>query len=142
MKITLAQYFIGRPHTQEQEEVASELLEKVNTLLNEYESAGHTLHLNPHTASLISGLTEGGFRMPNCVQGKLWSSHKILVEYFDKFGRGAGVDIHDPDDELDKWITDEILEKHDLYREHPDKTRGWAHLTDRSPASKLRTFLP
>ena len=150
MSITLSQYFIGRPHTQEQEEVASELLEKVNALLNEYVQCGGILHINPHTNSLISGMTEGGFRLPYCVQGKLWSSHKILIEYFDKLGRGAGIDIHDPDDKLDLWITDAILEKHGLYREHPDYTRlgsdgkphPWCHLTTRAPASKKRSFIP
>ena len=54
----------------------------------------------------------------------------------------AAVDIHDPNEELDHWITDAILEKFDLFREHPSKTVGWVHLTVKPPKSRKRTFLP
>ena len=77
--ITLEQYFRGRPHTPVQEEAADDLLSRVNGLLSEYTAkTGKEVPVNPHTGSQISGLTEGGFRLSGCVQGKSESSHKIL----------------------------------------------------------------
>lgn len=55
---------------------------------------------------------------------------------------GAAVDILDPDNAIDKAITDEALEKFSLYREHPTKTLGWVHLTWWMPLSGRRTFFP
>ena len=45
-------------------------------------------------------------------------------------------------DTLDALITDGMLEFHGLYREHPDDTVNWCHLTDRAPKSGRRTFKP
>lgn len=54
------------------------------------------------------------------------------------------VDIRDPDNKLDQFITDNpwLLERYDLYREDPSATLGWTHLTTRAPKSKKRTFMP
>ena len=136
--ITAEQYFRGRPHTPEQAEAADDLLSRVNGLLGEYTAkTGKEVPVNPHTGSQISGLTEGGFRLSGCVQGKSESSHKILFPP-DK----AGVDVTDPKNELDAWLTSFVLERHGLYREHPDHTINWCHLTTRPPKSGCRTFLP
>jgi hypothetical protein len=56
--------------------------------------------------------------------------------------QGRAVDVYDPDGHLDAWITDDILEDFGLYREHPDSTSTWCHLTDRAPGSGHRTFWP
>lgn len=111
---------------------AETFLEKVNNLL--YDAFAHMIDLeeNPATGTLVSGKTYGGFRPQDCPQGAPNSSHKI----------GRGIDIYDPENTLDNWITDAILEKHGLYREAPLATRGWCHLTDRAPGSGRRTFQP
>ena len=131
--ITIEQYFIGRKHTSDQNQSALDLLSKVNALLYEYQAdTGHELPINVHTGNLISGLTEGGFRLPECVQGAPNSSHK----------EAKAVDVFDPKDDIDSFITDDILIKYNLYRESPKSTFGWCHLSTRCPASKNRTFFP
>ena len=129
--INYSQYFIGREHTETQSSCANELIDMVNNLLNGYEiDTGNTVPINPHTGSQISGVTEGGFRLPGCTQGSPKSSHL----------EAKGVDIYDPDNKLDDWLDDDKLEAFGLYREHPDATPLWCHLTDRAPHSQRRTF--
>ncbi len=111
---------------------AQELLDQVNALLIEAEAHGVDLKINPRTKTYVSGETYGGFRPKDCPQGAATSSHKV----------GRGVDIYDPDDALDRWITDAILQAHGLYREHPNDTKTWCHLTDRAPGSGARSFHP
>ncbi len=131
--ITLSQYFghwgNHRDATPERVANAETLLEKVNRLLAAYRDE---LPVNPVTQSNVSGAKFGGFRPMDCTQGAATSSHKD----------GRGVDVFDPKGELDAWLTDGILEAYGLYREHPEKTDGWCHLTDRAPPSKRRTFWP
>ena len=115
-----------------QELAAIELLQKVNALIYEYRQSGGEVPINKMTGSMISGLTEGGFRLPECVQGASLSSHK----------EAKGIDIYDPENKLDGWITRKILEKYNLWREHPEKTEHWTHLTTRKPKSGCRTFMP
>jgi len=131
--ITIQQYFNGRPHTAQQSSDAMDLLSAVNALLAHYSAdEGIELPINPHTGDLISGQNEGGFRLPDCPQGSLHSSHK----------EAKAVDVYDPSDDLDTYINDEILTKYNLYRESPKETRSWCHLTTRAPGSRHRTFLP
>jgi len=52
------------------------------------------------------------------------------------------IDLVDKENKIDNWLTDEILTKYDLYREHPDSTPRWTHLTIKPPKSKKRTFKP
>jgi hypothetical protein len=118
--------------TSEVIESAQKLLRRVNALLLEYESRGGVLPINPKTETLVSGKTEGGFRLQACKQGARRSSHKT----------GEGVDIYDPNNDLDEWINNEALEAFDLYREHPSKTKSWVHLSTRPPRSRNRTFYP
>lgn len=130
--ITLEQYFIRRPHSVEQNSAAVDLLARVNALLADYQmQTGNELDINPHTGTLVSGETNGGFRLPDCPEGAPGSSHK----------EAKAVDVHDLG-RLDAWVTDAILEKHGLYREHPHYTQGWCHLTTRAPGSGHRTFIP
>jgi hypothetical protein len=51
---------------------------------------------------------------------------------------GMAVDIADHDGSLEQLITDELLVKHDLYRENQHNTHGWVHL-DTAPR-RTRTF--
>ena len=135
--ISLSDYF-GPYHnhpdaTTQRREAADDLLAKVNALLLEAEADGsYGWLVNPNTGSCISGKTNGGFRPHDCPEGAPSSSHK----------QGRGIDIYDPAQSLDDWITDEMLAKHGLYREAPESTHNWAHLTDRAPASGHRTFAP
>lgn len=118
--------------TDERENNAEALLEKVNALLEEAEAHGVELDMNPATGTLVSGKTFGGFRPQDCTQGAPHSSHKEAM----------AVDVYDQMGALDRWVTDPILESHGLYREHPADTPGWTHLTTRAPASGRRTFHP
>lgn len=133
MIISLTQYFGAKPHTEEHEIAAGDLLARVNALL---EGLGWDWPIDPDTGCAISGSRggsgDGGFRLPTATTGAAMSSHK----------QARAVDVYDPDDYLDRNITDADLERHGLYREHPDATRGWCHLTTRAPGSGKRTFWP
>jgi len=118
---------------------AKNLLAAVNALLNAAIAAGVYLHINPVTSTLVAGEKFGGFRPQDCPIGAQTSAHK----------QARGVDVYDLGDALDAWLTDEILERYGLYREHPEATAmkpgqvaGWCHLTDRAPGSGNRTFRP
>lgn len=132
--IQLAQYFAGKPHTPEQEEAATDLLLRVNTMLTE--EFAWNFPTDADTGTPISGAKngygDGGFRMPTATTGRSASSHK----------EAKGVDVYDPKNWLDNNITNLTLEKYGLYREHPDCTITWCHLTTRQPASGKRTFYP
>ena len=131
--ITKDQYFIGRKHSIEQGLNADFVLASVNALISRYTSeTGTEVPVNPKTNSQISGETNGGFRLPDCPIGAADSSHK----------QGQAVDVYDPFNDLDDWVTDEILTEFGLYREHPDSTQHWCHLTTRAPHSGNRTFIP
>ena len=132
--ITLTDYFRGRKHSEEQSKNALALLARVNALIDDAQKNGVVLFKNPNTDTLISGVTEGGFRLPDCCQGAQKSSHKEAM----------GVDVFDSRNLLDSWLTKnpEKLTEFNLYREHPSATEGWCHLTTRPPKSGLRTFLP
>lgn len=109
-------------------------LPKVDQLIQRASEAGIKLVKNPSTGTHISGEKNGGWRPMSCPIGAPRSSHKI----------GRGVDIYDPDGELDNWIIDNIgvLQELDLAIEHPAATRTWCHITDRLPPSGRRVFYP
>ena len=111
---------------------AAGLLTSVNELLEACILLGWSPRANPATGTLISGQKNGGWRPPECKIGAPSSSHK----------QGRGVDVADASNELDALITDDLLAAHGLYREHPDDTPNWCHLTDRAPKSGRRTFKP
>lgn len=134
--ISLSQY-VG-PHkdspdwTQTRQISANRLLCKVNDLCAYLAEQGVPLPINPATGSGVSGQTFGGFRPQSCPQGAPNSSHK----------EGTGIDLYDPSEHIDNALTDALLTRFGLYREHPNATKGWAHLTTRAPGSGNRTFLP
>ena len=130
--ITLEQYFLKHAHTDEHKASAENLLQRVNSLLEHAIVDGLLLTVNPLTDSFISGKLYGGFRPEGCIVGAKKSAHKL----------GKAVDIYDPDGLLDKYLTDGKLETYGLYREHPDATQGWCHLSTKPPASGVRTFRP
>lgn len=111
---------------------AADFLPKVNALLEWALENGWKPKVNPTTGTLISGVTNGGWRPLDCPEGAPGSSHK----------KARGVDVSDPDDALDDMLTDEILERFGLYREHPSATKHWCHLTDKAPGSGNRSFYP
>jgi len=134
-RITLADYFagyVGHPGISADHRASAEmLLVQVNKLLASLvESGAADLDINPITGTLIAGEKNGGWRPAVCLTGSAHSSHK----------EGRGVDIYDADGDLDNAITDPLLERFGLYREHPAQTRGWLHLTNRAPRSGRRTF--
>lgn len=118
--------------TVERWENARRLLPRVNKLLEAAEEDGVVVPQNPHTGSQISGNGLGGFRPQSCAIGAPKSAHK----------QGKAVDVFDPQGALERWLTDELLEEFGLYREEPNATPGWVHLTDRAPGSGKRTFQP
>ena len=134
--ITTEQYFAGKPHTQEHEENATALLKQVNALIDEAEATGFVRAICPNTGTEISGSKggsgDGGFRLQTATTGAPNSSHKTA----------QAVDVYDPGGHLDDWMQDDVLESYDLYREAPNSTYGWCHLTTRAPRSGNRTFTP
>ena len=134
--ITVQQYFgpwmFHEDATPQRMIDANVLVDKVNGLMEELELMGVKFPINPATGSQVSGQTYGGFRPQSCAQGAPDSSHK----------QGQGVDIYDPKNEIDDAITDQLLIAHDLYREAPNATMGWAHISTRPPRSGNRTFQP
>ena len=116
--------------TDERKENVRLLCDLVNDLLVEAEAHGVDIKTNWRTKTVVSGEQYGGFRPKDCPIGAPGSAHK----------QGMGVDIFDPDNELDNYVTDAILTAHDLYRESPGSTKGWCHLQTRP--TKNRTFLP
>ncbi len=120
--------------TPERVKHAEELCRRVNALAVEMQEQGIYFPVNPSTGSRVSGKTFGGFRPQDCPQGAPHSAHK----------EGQAVDLYDRLGELDEWLSanESALERHDLYREHPDSTGGWLHLSTRAPPSGRRTFFP
>ncbi|MBO7344503.1 MAG: hypothetical protein J6U92_00995 [Clostridia bacterium] len=57
---------------------------------------------------------------------------------------GDGVDIADPDGELQKWLKKNVkkLEELGLYCEDFKYTPGWVHIQQRAPKSGNRFFIP
>src|SRR3990167_1686589 len=144
MTISLTDYFQGKLHDAEHEIMADDLLVRVNELLAEAERAGVALAVCPNTGTWISGSKggagDGGFRLLTSTTGSARSSHK----------EAKAVDVYDPGGRLDDWLDDfEVgvgdntkLAEHGLYREAPNATNGWCHLTTRAPGSGRRTFNP
>lgn len=138
--ITLDDYFAGYPGNPEITDAfrdnASLLLQRVNSLLDWAETQGWQAQLHQHTGSQIgneiSGNRDGGWRPQSCPVGAPQSAHK----------QARAVDVYDPDNSLDGLITDDVLEDFGLYREAPESTVHWCHLTDRAPGSGHRTFNP
>lgn len=55
---------------------------------------------------------------------------------------GEAIDLEDKDGKLKAFCTEEVLNKYDLYMEHPSATPSWCHLQSRVTRSGARIFLP
>jgi hypothetical protein len=137
IKITEDEYFMGRDAIYAcPEEVrinARALLEKVNNLIQYiYMNFDWVDFETKPNGSIVSS----GWRPAQVNANTPGASPKS------KHMTGHAVDIYDPDGDIDEVITDELLEKFGLYREHPSATKGWCHLQDIPPKSKRRTFYP
>lgn len=150
--ISLQEYFGPRwdtpEATKEMQANAIALLSLVNPFLVEAGQAGrYAWPCDPDTGTCISGSPpratmsgDGGFRGKNSKTGTDTSKHRLA----------QAVDIFDPGDRLDNWITlferpdggNTLLERYKLYREHPSYTAGWCHLQSVPPGSGKRTFKP
>lgn len=128
--------------TEERQSNARVLLYCTNELLAyAVEQGAYSEPIDEDTGSQISGVRDGdgdgGFRLQKSKTGAGKSKHK----------EGAGIDVFDPQDRLDDWLTDEILLRFKLFREHPSATKGWCHLQTIPPGwwkedSEKRTFYP
>lgn len=132
--------------TLERRDNAMRLLLKVNALLDYARSQGiYTDPIDPDTGTCISGAKggagDGGFRLQGAATGRAKSAHK----------EGHGVDVYDPEDALDNWIStfdqqdgfvNDLLQRFGLHREHPSATPGWSHLQDVPPTSRRLTYWP
>jgi len=110
----------------------ADLVPQVNALLALASAAGIPTYKHPATGNPVVGPKYGGFRPQSCPIGAPQSAHKV----------GMAVDIYDPSNALDEWITDDVLTQCGLYREAPRATDTWCHLTTRRPPSGKRTFIP
>jgi len=127
--ISLADYFGAKVSqaTPAQYAAAITMLDKVNDLLDHAaaETSCDYLRVNDaDTGSCISGAKggagDGGFRLASSTTGSASSKHRT----------GHAVDVYDPGNKLDDWLTDEILARFSLWRERPEITPGWCHLQD------------
>ena len=128
--------------TEERQTNARVLLYCANELLAYAKEHGvYGEWVDDDTGSQISGVQggagDGGFRLQKSATGTGKSKHK----------EGAALDVFDPQDKLDNWLTDETLFRFKLFREHPDATKGWCHLQTIPPGwwkedSEKRTFIP
>lgn len=122
--INLAEFLMGRekeyPIDKELEKNAIETLKRVNALF---------LHLN------ILPKLNSGYRPDkyNKIAGGSPRSPHLTCE---------AMDIDDRKGKIKKLITLELLEKFDLYMEHPDYTKTWVHLQTRKTGSGNRIFKP
>lgn len=136
--LTLQQYF-GKwlkcdDATDRRKDNAEVLVVRVNKLVAVMEQGGVSFKVNPLTGSIVGGETLGGFRPQACPIGAPQSAHK----------EGLAVDIYDPDNKIDAWITSHAKElaQYGLYFEHPTATPRWSHWTIRAPKSGRRFFYP
>jgi len=136
--ISLAEY-VG-PHskspdwTPQRQANAHALLVACNALEVEMLAAGVVFPTNPATKSGVSGKTYGGFRPQDCTQGAPLSAHK----------ESKAVDRYDPGNHIDSFLmkNHHLLKKHGIYIEHPDKTYGWSHWSNKPPGSGKHVFYP
>lgn len=110
------------------------LLERVAKLMGYMIGQGVIFRHNPKTGTYISGTTLGGYRPADCGTGAPNSAHKT----------GQAADIYDPlgDIDLHLYNHQDLLDRYDIYIEHPDSTPGWSHWAIKPPKSGRRIFYP
>ena len=120
--ITKKEVLMGRelqyPLTPEMEANLNKLITAVNGIRGVYGK--------PMVVS--SGYRPGAFN--EAANGAKKSAHMVCM----------AVDFRDPDGKLDEWLSNnqDLLEKLDLWQEHPSATQGWAHLDTKPRAIKSR----
>lgn len=122
--ITIDEYLMGRDTDHPLDMLMcrnmANLLSRINHLIA-------SLNWNPRVTS--------GYRpsaINKTIGGAKMSTHTVC----------AGIDLADPDGKFGDFLRKNplILEKYDLYLEHPDYTKGWIHLDTRK--RKNRIFIP
>lgn len=111
------------PTTEQFELNIAKLLYRVHCLLSEYKKINAAF-----SPSISSGYRPGHYN-------KTYSPNSAHVTC-------EAVDIYDPNGKLKAFCTKEILEKYDLWMEHPDYCKTWAHLSTRPVKSGNRIFKP
>lgn len=106
-------------------EHSDDLLTRVNKLLEDF---GEELDLRSghRTREKTLALIAAGYR------AALGGKHET----------SQAVDVADPHNLLDAWLSDAKLESYGLYREAPSATDTWCHLQNFPPKSGHRTFIP
>lgn len=139
-QISVGGFFMGRDAThpdeltQEIDANASVTVERVNHLLAIAQQDGILIEDNPKTgAPVSSGWRPSGIN--RATPGAAIRSKHLTAQ---------ACDIFDPDGDLDDWCMDhlEILERLELWLEHPSATKGWCHLQTVAPRSGKRVFYP
>lgn len=122
--ISVTEYLMGRSKLEDLDEKQQtnmrNLLDTINGLLAEF---GSKRKVN------------SGYRRPvdNAACGGSPRSAHLTCE---------AVDLEDKDGKLKAFCTSEVLEKWDLYMEHPSKSPSWCHLQTRPVRSGNRIFYP
>jgi len=123
--ITPAQYFKHPGASQEAIDNATDLLERVNALLEE------------ESCPIPSPKVNSGWRPPahNAKVGGAPNSRHMT---------GEAIDLGDPDGKLGDWALEnpEILVSHGIWCEHPEATPTWLHCQIVPPRSGMRFFYP
>lgn len=114
------------PLTDDIKEHALILIARVNLLLTTYAP-----ELKAHYIGISSGWR------PDVINAKVPGAAKASAHK-----TGEAVDLKDPNRVIAQFLFNrpDILEKAGLYLEHPDYTKGWAHLQTRP--TKRRVFIP
>lgn len=122
--ITVQEYLMGRDKNYPLDILMArnmaELLSRVNHLIASLQ----------WDAKVTSGYRPPGIN--KTIGGAKMSTHTVC----------AGIDLADPDGKYGAFLRKNplILERYDLYLEHPDHTKGWVHLDMRK--RKNRIFIP
>lgn len=122
--LTATEYLMGRCKQEDLPETLNEnmeqLLSTVNGLLAEF---GAYRRINSGYRRQKDNAAAGG---------SLGSAHLTC----------EAVDLEDKDGELKRFCNVEVLEKWDLFMEHPSKSPSWCHLQVRPVRSGNRIFYP
>lgn len=116
------------------------LIQRVNTLLDEFGSDRPVNSGIRTPEDQIRIYKEKAAKKQKPFENGIFDQSKVPMG--SEHLKAGAVDLSDADGKLDAFCTDEMLKKHDLYREHPDETPGWCHLQVNPPKSGNRTFNP
>lgn len=129
--ITIQEYFhdsvvnFGYAPTAADNDAADDLLTRANKLIEDF-GEDLVLRSGHRTRAKTLALIAAGYK------AALGGKHETA----------QAVDIADPNNLLDAWLTDAKLEAYGLYREAPSATPTWVHVQTVAPKSGHRTFIP